>query len=55
MRWVLIIWFSSQANHAYIPVVVGDYSDIERCQSAGKAFVEQAYYRQPRFACIAKH
>lgn len=53
--WVLIIWFASKGNYAYIPTVIDGYSSFETCSSAGDKFIEQANGPlRPRFACVTK-
>ena len=54
LSYILIIWFSSYANYAYIPVKVDTFSSIEACQRAGKSFIEQADLRGPTFACLPR-
>lgn len=54
MKWVLVVWFATGGNYAYVPVIVGDYTEEAKCVASGKSFVRQSYTMRPGYACLKK-
>lgn len=51
MKWILLVWFASGSNYAYIPVKVASYTTKAKCEIAGEMFVRD-YFRVPRYVCL---
>lgn len=51
--WVLVLWFSTNGNYAYIPTAIEGFSTKADCDRAAEIFIREAN-RRPKALCLPK-
>jgi hypothetical protein len=51
--WILVVWFSTTTNYAYVPTVIGEFPTLESCIAGLNKFKEPDLFG-PDGVCIEK-